>query len=149
MKIDFTKEQYEALIKTVYMGSGMVRSAQEGPEGEEGFFTIDEYLYSHAKDFGLEQYVEYDKDENTYYPSQLLEEDEKIINHILRYNDFTFWDQLIFNLAMRDIIKKYGEKTFEKMSEEDIAAKEKPLAEKYEREFEKNGLKNLAIVRNR
>lgn len=148
MKIEFTKEQYESLLKLAYMGNGMINTAAEEQE-EDRFNDLEDYLLSHAKDFGLEKYAEYDEDDEAYYPAEALEEDEEIIEYIHRYNDFTFWDKLIYNLVMRDMEKKYGEAAFARMSGEEYLKKEKPFASKYEKEFAKNGLNNLVLLRSK
>lgn len=144
MKITFTKEQYETLLKAVYMGNWMVNSTSE--ETEENLFdTLEEYVFSFAKDFDLEHYAVYVKENKAYHPSRQMEEDEEVDEYIQNYDDNSFWEKLIFNLSRRDMEKKYGEAAVEKMSDEELIIKEKPFAEKYEKEFAKNGLKNLTI----
>lgn len=144
MKIDFTKKQYESLLKLVCLGAEMVNSVLEDTEESE-FDDIEEHIFAAAKDFGLERYVDCDEKENTYYPSQELEEDPVVTEYIHRYDDYTFWDKLIYNLARRDMIKELGENTVEKMSAEESFIKEQFFAEKYEKEFSDNGLKNLIV----
>jgi len=119
MKITFTKEQYETLLKTVYMGNWIANSTSEEPE-ENPFDALEEYVFSFAKDFGLERYAAYVKENNTYYPSRQMEEDEEVEEYIQNYDDNTFWDKLIFNLSRRDVEKKYGEAAVEKMSDEEL-----------------------------
>ena len=144
MKINFTKKQYETLLKAVYMGNWLANSTSEETE-ENPFDALEEYVFSFAKDFDLEHYAVYVKENNTYYPSRQMEEDEEVNEYIDRYDDYIFWDELIFDLARRDMEKKYGEEAIKKMSEEECLLKEQPFAEKYEKEFAKNGLKNLTI----
>jgi hypothetical protein len=144
MKINFTKKQYELLMKIVYMGNGMINTVADETEKNE-FDEIEEYIFSFAKDFGFEEYVDYDKEEETYYPSQKLEEDEVVIDYIQRYDDNIFWDKLLFNLIRRDMVKEYGEDAVEKMPEDEYSKKEESFIEKYAKEFAKNGLKNLTI----
>lgn len=126
----------------------MVNSLNEEPE-KNRFDELEEYVCSLAKGFGLERYADYDKQEKVYYPSATLEDDEEIMEYIQRYDDYTFWDKLIFNLAGRDMINKYGEEAFEKMTEEEYFKKERPFVEKYEKEFAKNGLKNFVASRGK
>ena len=144
MKINFTKKQYETLLKAVYLGNWVVNSTDDEPEGNQ-FDKLEEYIFSFAKDFGLEHYAVYDKQDKVYYPSQKLEEDEEVNEYIQNYDDDAFWDKLIFNLARRDMENEYGEEEIKKMSVEECLVKEQPFAEKYEKEFAKNGLKNLTI----
>lgn len=48
-KITFTKEQYETLLKAVYMGNWRVSSTSEEPE-KNFFDALGEYVFSFAKD---------------------------------------------------------------------------------------------------
>jgi hypothetical protein len=144
MKINFNKEQYEVLIKAVYLGNWMVNSMEEESSNEK-YNSIEEYVLSFAKDFGLEQYADYTEGEKKYCPSQELEDDPEIDEQIHRYDDYTFWDKLIYNLARRDLTRKYGDRPVAKMPPEELLNKEQPFIEKYEKEFEDNGLNNLMI----
>jgi hypothetical protein len=144
MKIDLTKTQFESLLKLVYMGSEMVNSILDDSEENE-FDEIEQHVFSFAKGFGLEACVEYDDKEQTYYPSQKLEEDKAVVEYTHRYDDYTFWDKLIYNLARRDLVKEYGEDKVQKMSKEETFIKEQSFAEKYEKEFTDHGLQNLVI----
>ena len=144
MKINFTKKQYECLLKAVYMAGSMIDAVTDESEDNE-FTDMEKYIYSFAKHFGSEHYVAYDENEKRYYPSERLEEDEEVNEYIQSYDDDTFWEKLIFNLSRRDMENEYGEAAVEMMSEEECLVKEQPFAEKYEKEFGKNGLKNLAL----
>ena len=145
MKINFTKNQYETLLKAVYLGNWVVNSANEEPDGNK-FDKLEEYLFSFAKDFDLEHYAAFDEQDETYHPSLELEEDEEVDEYIQDYDDGIFWEKLIFNLARRDMENEYGEDAVEKMPDEERYVKEQSFADKYEKEFEKNGLKNLTIA---
>ena len=144
MKINFTKKQYETLLKAVYFGNWMVSSTGNEPEGNQ-FDELEGYIFSFAKDFGLEQLAEYDETEKRYYPSEKLEEAEEMNEYIEHYDDYIFWDNLIFDLARRDMENEYGEEAIKKMSEVERFAKKQPFAEKYEKEFAENGLKNFTM----
>jgi hypothetical protein len=144
MKIDFTKEQFELLLKAVYLGNWMVKSTEEEPS-ETDFDAIEGYILSLAKKSGLENYAEFDEEEKKYYPSKELDENPEIESLIQRYDDYTFWEKLIYNLARRDMDHKYGERAIAQMSPEEHLTKEQPFIEKYEKEFEAHGLRNLVI----
>ena len=144
MKISFSKKQYEALIKAVFLANGIVHSILDESEGS-AFDEIEQHILSHAKDFGLEDYVDHDKEANQCVPSAKLQEDNAVLKYVSRYDDYTFWDKLVFNLARRDMVKEFGAEAVEKMPEEERFVKEQPFAERYEKEFMKNGLKNLTV----
>jgi hypothetical protein len=144
MKIDFTQEQFELLLKTVYLGNWMVKSTEEEP-ADTDFDALEAHVLSFAKAFGLEQYVDFDEEDGRYYPSTELEESDEIEGYIQRYDDSTFWEKLIYNLARRDMERKYGERPIAQMSPEEHLTKEQPFIEKYEKEFGDNGLRNIMI----
>lgn len=145
MKINFSRDQFETLLKTLYLGIWMANAYDDDPEDNE-FFDLQRYLLGFAKDFGLEDHVAYDEKKKIYYPSETLAEDETLNLLIERYDDFTFLDKLIYNLAGRDMLNKHGEKAIEKMSDEEFFKEEALFVEKYQKEFAKNGIKNLTVA---
>ena len=66
MEIKLTKEQYENLLKLVFMGSWMA-NAFRVKDTVKKFEELEDYIYSFAKDFGLENYVEYDEKFKKYW----------------------------------------------------------------------------------
>jgi len=132
------------LLKTLYLGIWMANAYDDDPEDNE-FFDLQAYLLGFAKDFGLEEYAVYDEKKKICYPSEVLTEDEALNQLIERYDDFTFLDKLIYNLAGRDMLEKHGEKAIEKMSDEEFFKEEASFVEKYQNEFGKNGIKNLTV----
>jgi len=77
-KIEFTKEQFEALLKLVYLGNWLANANRDGsnenPHLEE-YEKIENYIFSFAKQFGFDEYVD-DKDarEGKFYPTRTFEE---------------------------------------------------------------------------
>jgi hypothetical protein len=47
------------------------------------------------------------------------------------------------------MLDKHGPKALEKMSDQDFFKEEEAFAEKYRKEFAKNGIKNLTISRGK
>ncbi|MGZ5498140.1 MAG: hypothetical protein ACXWHI_05430, partial [Candidatus Aminicenantales bacterium] len=79
-------------------------------------------------------------------PSGELE--EKMTEPVDFYNDNCFWDQLIYRMADRDYVLKFGEKALEELYAEKGMERERPLIEKYEKEFNDNGLDRVDIRRD-
>ena len=71
--------------------------------------------------------------------------DKQLADFIEEYEDATFWEELTYRLADRDIDRQLNGKT-PKNVEEQIALFTKAQI-KYEEEFEKNDLENLEIVK--
>lgn len=74
--------------------------------------------------------------------------DESIVDELIdEYNNDTFWDELMFRMAERDLIEKYGEDAVRKMKFEERVDKEQPFLDAYRKEFEENGLSNLRLLK--
>lgn len=100
-------------------------------------------IFSGTKETGLQEWIEYAEDLEKYFPTRNME--ETVHSLVEEYDEYTFYEELPYKLADRDFKQKY--KTFEinKMSPETQFLHKEELAEKYWKEFEKNGLKNLKI----
>lgn len=148
IKIELTKEQYESLIKLVYLGNWMINAIRSGAPGDERvkkYDDIEQYIYFFAEEIGLEKYVEFDKESNQFFPTKEFEESADIEQYREEYDDATFWEELIHRLARRDFIKEYGEDVIRKMDWKERMEKEDPFIEKCEKEFEENGIENLEL----
>lgn len=77
MEIKFTKEQYEALIKMLYLGNCMINGVRVDRIKE--FDDIENYLFSFAGDFGLENHVDFDQKYNRFFPAKQFEENAEIV----------------------------------------------------------------------
>jgi hypothetical protein len=145
MKIELTKEQLASLAKLAYLGNWLANSWRTEDVIEE-YDEIESLVLEAAAKNGLEEYVEFDDEEKKAFPSAELE--EKMAETVDFYNDNTFWDQLIYRMADRDYLRKHGEESLEELTTEAGMEREKPLVEKYEKEFNENGLDRLEIRRD-
>jgi hypothetical protein len=145
MKIELTKEQLASLAKLAYLGNWLANSWRTEDVIEE-YDEIESLVLEAAAKNGLEEYVEFDDEEKKAFPSAELE--EKMAETVDFYNDNTFWDQLIYRMADRDYLRKHGEESLEELTTETGMEREKPLVEKYEKEFNENGLDRLEIRRD-
>jgi hypothetical protein len=137
VNLELSPEQYKELLKLVYIGDWVI-------EDSENIVLNDlvQVLFSKAKDAGLENMVEFDKELNLYMPSQDF--DDEVVDIVDDYEEECFWDHLIYRMADRDLSEQLGEKADTLTNEEKIA-KIDPLSEKYIKEFEENGMANLII----
>ena len=144
IKIEFTKAQYENLIKLVYLGNWMINAIRTDDVVKK-YDDVEQHIYSFAKDIGLGKYIEFDSKLNKFFPTKEFEEDEEVEKYREEYDDEIFWDEIADRLARRDFIRKYGENTIKEMTWKERSEKEYPFIEKYEEEFEKYGIENLEI----
>ena len=67
MEIKLTKDQYAQLMRLVYLGNWVVNGFHTDDIDEESD-ALEDYVYSKARDFGLEKITYYDEDQNAWYP---------------------------------------------------------------------------------
>ena len=146
VEIKLTKEQYERLIKVVYLGNWMINAIRIHGEEYKEYEDIAQHIYSFSKILNVSNLIEYDSESNKFYPTRELEEDSDAEQFKQEYDDENFWDNLVDILARRDFIREYGEDTIRKMSWKQRMTKEHPFIEKYEEEFERNGVERLEIT---
>jgi hypothetical protein len=145
MEIKLTKEELETLIKLVYLGNWMANSWRTD-DRIAAYDDLEASLLSTARTAGLGEFVDEDEETGKALPSAAL--DDAVQETLDFYDDNAFWDQLIYRMADRDFLRRYGE---EAAAELDTAAgmkKEAPFVERYEKEFSANGLDRLEIRRD-
>lgn len=100
IKIEFTKAQYENLIKLLYLGNWMINAIRTDDIVKK-YDDVEQHIYSFAKDVGLNQYIEFDSELNKFFPTTELEEDEEMEKYREEYDD-----EITDRLARRDFIRK-------------------------------------------
>ncbi|MBS3819991.1 hypothetical protein KGY73_10895 [bacterium] len=141
--IDFTEEQFKALLKLVYLGNYMINGIRTQPNRLKEFDNLVERIYSVAQKAGCSDYIEYDKEDKTYQPAAQLEEEAD--DFIDDYDDNVFWEELILRLSQRDLRQEYGTEAVENMELRERLQKQTELEKVYLKEFEDNGIENITI----
>lgn len=145
MKIGFTKEQFENLMKLVYLGNWMV-NANRTDDTIKKYEELENYIFSFAKDFELEKYVDdEDAEKGKFFPTRVFEEETDVDEIRDEYDDETFWTELPDRLGERDFFKKYPEKEAEKMTRDERFLKMQECIIKWEEELEENGIDRMEI----
>jgi len=144
MEITLTKEQYETLIKLVYLGNWMVNAHRAEDDRLEKFDDLESYVLSFAQHEGLDNCADYDEDADRYYLSREFEESQ-VMPYLDEYDRDTFWEELIDNLSYRDFFNAYGEIAVRRMTQEEGFSALQTFVQKYEKEFETHGTDNLVI----
>ncbi len=146
MKINFTKKQFENLLKLVYLGEWMA-NAHKTDDVIEKYREMLFYVFSFANEFGFEEYVDNEKVNNgKSYPTRFFEEETDVNELHDEYDDDTFWDELIDRLAHRDLIKEFGIEKVGKMDRKERFTRLCRAEEKYVDEIEKYGIERLGII---
>lgn len=140
--IEFTSEQYFALMKAVYMGEWMANAHRtEGYKKE--YEEIEDYIFSFAAKFDLEKWVDHEGTDK-YYPTRAFEEEtEELCDE---YDEETVWDELAEWLGERDFFERYTESEINAMSSEDYFRNKSQCVAVYNKEFEQYGMERIRII---
>jgi hypothetical protein len=144
MQIKFTKEQYKQLVEMVALANSVINSDLVDPSEErDSYINLEQYIYSQVEAFNAPEYIEHDAESGTWLPTENLE--EKVVPFIDEYLDAYFWDELATQLAWRDLLEEKDEKELEKLSEDVREDLLEEHLDKWDEEFEKNGVDHLRI----
>ncbi|TEB05572.1 hypothetical protein Psch_02613 [Pelotomaculum schinkii] len=147
MKINITKKEYVKLLDMFYIADWIMHAfcSEERVETKE-YRDLEQKFFSHAKEFGVDDLVEKYPSEGEFYPARKFEDETPAMDFIDEYNEESFWDELIEQLARRDMIEKHGlDKMKSIFEDEDIFNELEDLKDKYAREFEENGIRRLRL----
>lgn len=143
--IEFTRKQFEALLKLVYLGNWMVNAHRETGILEE-YEGMESYIFSQAEKFGFKKYVDHEaKDGKDYYPTREFEENTDVSELHDEYDEETFWDEIIDRLGERDFLRKYGEIDIEKMSNDERFEKLCECEGEWAEEISRYGIRRLGV----
>lgn len=148
MRIEFTREEYKNLLDMLYMADWVLTAhkVEEDPK-VEAYQALEQKVFAHAKAMGFEDLIEYDADDEGYYPTRKYEETSSAREFIEGFESDTFWEELISRMADRDLARQVGGvENLPKLSFEERVDILLPLETKYSAEFEKNGLDGISII---
>lgn len=145
MKIEFSKEQFRALVRLAMLGTNVETAVLEARgESFDHVYATEEYLLGKAQDFELDGMVV--KSDGEFFPSQKLEaETERLMRE---YDDDTFWFKLETELGMRDFYETLSFKDLRAIKEGQAPLPDtvKEFYEKYADEFSRHRADRLRIV---
>lgn len=133
MQIDFTKEQYENLIKLAMIWESVINWNKVETEIDRNVTNLKGYILKNAKSIWID--TDYNSEEET----------EKTFDMIDEYLEQEIFNKLIYHLGWRDFLNKFWEAALKKMELEEFMAKEKPFLDFWSNEFEENWLDNLTV----
>ncbi|MGF1545893.1 MAG: hypothetical protein ACFCUG_01035 [Thiotrichales bacterium] len=146
MKISLTSQEYRLLLDLLFMSDWVMHAhdVEDGPETAP-HRMLAQKLYSYAVEAGCANLVEADKVSNEYFPTREFEEHSPAQVLLDRYNEDTFWDELIERLTERDLADESEDGELNHSPEEYFRISA-PIRELYEEEFGRNGIERLRIV---
>jgi hypothetical protein len=107
MEIRLSWQQFETLLKSVYLGDWMVNAIRAPGSYVPEFEELEQFLLSLAHESDLRDVVEFDPTLSQFFLKE--EYDEKLQPFIYEYDDEAFWDGLVDRLADRDFSETYGD----------------------------------------
>lgn len=146
MKIHLTRKEYEALLDAIYMAGWVIRAHAEDDDPAAGKYQeLEQKMYALAEEFGLSGAVDKNIESDAYFMNKEYLDKHQAVDLLERFENATFWEELLERLARRDFIRKYGEETILNMPLEERFEKEMEILQQYDKEFGDNGLENLQI----
>ena len=143
MKINFTKNEYRLLLDMVEMAEWVLNAHRTDPSDEiEKYSELYQKILSYAKEMGFENLITFDKNLDGYFATAEYEESEHM-RYIEEFEDDVFWEALPHRLAVRDLVKQFGEKKYTEMEFEERVSRVLELEAIYNKELEENGIDNL------
>lgn len=85
MKIDLSKDQYKTLLMMLYCGEWVINVHKRKKDKIQlATDDLEQHIYSFAKEFGFEKFIEYDENLKMFFPTADME--EKFHGFIDKYN---------------------------------------------------------------
>jgi hypothetical protein len=150
MKASFTAKEYRQLLELVHLGMWAVTGYQgEDTPNARRYFDFDQKLLGLAQEMGCANLVEL-REDGTLQPSAKLSEDERLRDIQSDFQNDVFWHEMVARLADRDLAGEQARRTMDTPGVEPPPSTEeqlKKLEEGYWKEFEKNDLASVVVLR--
>jgi hypothetical protein len=143
MEISLSRQQFETLLKTVYLGAWMISAHRERENVIGEFEELERHLWTLAHRAGFRDLVEVDPTLLKVFPT--YEFAEALDPFIDEYDDEAFWDGLVDRLADRDLAEAYGDDIM-RMDRDERFTRLQRFVDKYETEVEEHGVDRMRIV---
>lgn len=141
ISFSMSKNNFKLLVKHVFIGHWVLTADHvERNKEYDDFFS---FILSVAKNYNIMDEIEYDEKIDDYFFT--ADKEEELMEEIYEYEEESFWVELVDRLAERDAIDKIGEKKFEKLDKMERMKAICNEEEKYQDEFEKNGINRIYI----
>ncbi|MCA1029661.1 hypothetical protein LCL95_01285 [Bacillus timonensis] len=142
MKINLTKKQYKLLCEMIFNSQWMMEESDDKDKKDQ-MDELEQYLFSFAKDFKLED-VKYYSNMNYYSIEPDLE--SVLLRPIGEYEERVFFDKLAFHMAQKDL---KAESQLRALTQEEQFDRLCDIEETYHEELAKNGVENVYVSKKR
>ena len=141
-----TPEQFKTLMRMVYIANTVVNGHRDEDFVIE-YDDLEQYVFSRAKDAGFPAATvrHHAAGEEHHHPSRMFENDLEVNALLDEYDAHIMIELLSEKLAERDVELAHGPGAKAKMPEADYLKLLELTADKYDKEFLDNGLKNFMV----
>ncbi len=150
MKVTFTAKEYRQLLELVHLGMWAVTGYQgEDTAVAKRYFAFDQKLLGLATELGCADLVEA-RDDGSMQPAAKLSEDDRVREIQSEFQNDVFWHELVTRLADRDQAGESSRGAMDTPGVEPPPTSDerlKKLEDRYWKEFEKNDLANVVVLR--
>jgi hypothetical protein len=146
MKVSFTPKEYARLLELAHLGLWVAGARPEDPATmPERYAPIAQKAFGLAEAMGCADLAEMDVN-SQYYPSEKLTHGP-VREKIDQFVEDAFWSELVGRLAERDLRSELGSTKMSDELTEDEEHRLTAIEDTYWREFEKNGIDHLVVLR--
>ncbi|HRI01882.1 MAG TPA: hypothetical protein PK006_12580 [Saprospiraceae bacterium] len=138
-KLSLNEEQFKALQKLLYLGKWMLESHHDDSQER---FKIENEVEQAVFAISDKSIAVFSDELNMYFPTLEFEDEMQML--VNDYDQYTFWDELINQLADRDLQAELGD-TYEKIDFMERMSMLDKYTLFYSNEFMQNDLDNLII----
>jgi len=150
MKATFTTKEYRLLLELVHLGMWAVTGYQgEDTAVAKRYFAFDQKLLGLATALGCADLVE-TRDDGSLQPAAKLSEDDRVREIQNEFQNDVFWHELVARMADRDLAGEHAKRAMDTPGVEPPPTSDerlKKIEERYWKEFEKNDLANVVVLR--
>ena len=147
MELPFTKNELERLLELATLGEEMLNGHRPEGEASAPHGAALQKLYALADDERLGYLVAVDEKADILAPSEALL--SRIDDEVRDYDECVFWDELSIRLAERDVREELGAAVFDALPPDERRGKVDAAVRAYDLEFDRQGLKDLRLGRQK
>lgn len=146
MKINLNSQELRMLLEMLFLSSWVLdRSGSDDILIDIDYDVLKQKLLSiYYHRIGEDDFVEYSDEDDEYFECAI--QTEPLVEDVIeRYNNRTFWDELLTRLSRRDVINEIGKKQYEQMGFLERLEKLEKKRDLYCKEFEALDLERLQL----
>lgn len=148
MHLRFTEQELATLVEMVCLAAN-VSSWNQKPGADEGvsaYEDLENKVLEKAKHAGLGEVIEFDEEKQQHRVTAEFQDRAFFQECYDEFRNESFWEELVIRLSDRDLARRIGLATWQKLTEEERRARTQDLEKRYWEEFTKNGIDRLAVI---